>query len=191
MNKICQAIYDLGELRAEKYHHPLIGRSSGRSCTLNIGKYRAGDWPSTVAAWAEIDCRIGHIPGEKTQDVKQQVQDTIYDVAKSDEWLKEHPPEVEWFGLQAEPWEQDPDHPLVRSFKLCAERVLERPVDIIGSTACTDTQHATQFNQAAINFGPKGACSHGLNEYVSISSVIKCTKTVASFITDWCGAKAK
>ena len=190
MNRLCDVIRQLGETRARENHHPLIERSAGRSCTLNIGRYRAGDWPSTVAAWAELDCRIGHVPGEKTEHVRQQVEDTISRAADADEWLKDHHPEIEWFGIQSEPWEQDPDHPLVKEFLSCARRVLRRPIAISGSTACTDTQHMPNFKQPALVFGPSGGNIHGLDEYVNLSSVINCTRTVASFIADWCGVRS-
>ncbi len=187
MNKVLQALTDLGERRAKENHHDLIQKYGGPSCTFNIGRYRAGDWPSTAAAWAELDCRVGHVPGETALHVRQQVEETIKEATKSDDWLKAHPPEIEWFGLQAEPWEQDPDHPLVKAFGACAKRVLKRPVLLAGGTACMDTQYMPQFSQASIAFGPMGDNSHGLNEWVSLPSVINCTKTLASFIADWCG----
>ena len=94
-------------------HFPLYERGSGRSCHLSVGTMKAGDWPSTVAGSAEIEGRIGFVPGEKMADVKRLVEQTVREAAGKDPWLMDHPPRVEWFGWQAEPWDQDPGHPFV------------------------------------------------------------------------------
>ena len=186
MNKICQALARLDARRGREVHYPLFEIGSLQSCHLNIGTYKAGDWPSTVPSWAEIECRIGSIPGEDTAVVKKQVEATIKRVAQADEWLKEYPPEITWFGLQAEPWEQDPEHPLVTTFKPCAEKALGRKIDLRGSPASADTQYVQYFNIPTLIFGPKGDNSHATNEYVDLGSVVNCSKVLASFIMDWC-----
>lgn len=186
MNKLCQALAQLDAKRGREIHYPLFEIESPRSCHLNIGTYKAGDWPSIVPSWAEIECRIGSIPGEDTAVVKKQVEATIKRVAQADEWLKEYPPEISWFGLQAEPWEQNPEHPLVTTFKSCAEKALGRKVDLRGSPASADTQYVTYFNIPTLVFGPKGDNSHATNEYVDLDSVVNCSKVLASFIMDWC-----
>jgi acetylornithine deacetylase len=189
MNKIYQALVDLDERRARKVHYPLFEKYSNRSCHLCVGKYRAGDWPSTVAGWAELECRIGNIPTESTEDVKKEVEQTVHAVVRSDEWLKEHPPVVEWFGLQAEAWQQDPDDPLVVKLKSCAERILGRKVELYGATATADQRYLQYFNRPSVSFGPTGANGHSVDEYVQLDSVIACTKVLASFILEWCGIK--
>lgn len=187
MNQIYQALVELDEKRAQEKHYPPIERASERSCHLCIGTYRAGDCVSTVAGWAEIQCRISHIPGEKFKEVKNQVHQTINDVAQHDEWLSKHPPEVVWFGLKIEAWEQDPSDPFVLAFKSCADKVLGSNTDIIGFPWSTDTRFAQYFNMPAISFGPNGENFHGVNEYVDLDSLIDCTKVLASFIIEWCG----
>ena len=187
MNQICQALVELDEKRAREKHYPLFEKDSERSCHLNIGTYRAGDWPSTVAGWAEIECRIAIIPGEESDEVKNQVHQVINEVAHCDEWLSKHPPEIVWFGWQADPWEQDPDVPFVVVFKACAEEVLGSNIDIVGLTAGLDARFAKYFNMPALTFGPNGENIHGVNEYVDLNSLIDCTKVIASFIIEWCG----
>lgn len=185
MNRIYEALLELDRKRAREVHYPLFEKSAGRSCNLNIGTYKAGDWPSTVAGWAELECRIGSIPGENTGEVKNQVHQTIRDVAQADDWLREHTPVIEWFGLQAEPWEQDPNHPFVVAFKSCSERVLGRIVEITGSPGSADTQYVQYFDQPTVIFGPRGGNGHGANEYVDLESLMRTTKVLASFIMEW------
>ena len=63
MNKIYDALIELDMKRARDKHYPIFEKDYPRSCHLNIGTYSAGDWPSTVAGQAEMQCRISFIPG--------------------------------------------------------------------------------------------------------------------------------
>lgn len=187
MNKIYQALVELDEKRAREKHYPLFEKDSGRSCHLNIGTYRAGEWVSTVAGWAEIQCRISYIPGEDVDEVKEQVRQAVNDAAQRDEWLSQHPPEIVWFGMKMDAWEQDPKAPFVVTFKSCADKVLGLDTDIAGVTWGMDPRLAQYFNIPVLSFGPNGENLHGVNEYVDLDSVIDCTKVLASFIIEWCG----
>ena len=187
MNQIYQALVELDEKRAQEKHYPLFEKDSGRSCHICIGTYRAGDWVSTVAGWAEIQCRISYIPGEDVDEVKEQVRQTVNDAAQRDEWLSKHPPEVVWFGMKMDAWEQDPNAPFVLAFKSCADKVLGSNTGIAGVTWGMDTRLAQYFNMPVLSFGPNGENLHGVNEYVDLDSVIDCTKALASFIIEWCG----
>lgn len=187
MNKVYQALVGLDEKRAQEKHYALFERDSERSCHLNIGTYRAGDWISTVAGWAEIQCRMSYLPGEDADEVKHEVQQAVNDVAQGDEWLSQYPPEVVWLERRADAWEQDPNDPFVLAFKSAADKVLVPNAVISGATWGMDTRLAPYFNMPAISFGPNGGNIHGVNEYVDLESVIDCTKVLALFIMEWCG----
>lgn len=73
MNKLYDALIELDKKRAEEHSYPLVEKYSGRACNLNIGTYSAGDWASSVAGMAEMECRIGFVPGEKGEDIVKEV----------------------------------------------------------------------------------------------------------------------
>jgi acetylornithine deacetylase len=187
MNLLYDALIDLDLKRAKNVHYEIFEKDTGRSCNLNIGVYRAGDWASIVPGSAEMQCRIANTPRENFEDVKKEVERTIREAASHDEWLKEHPPEITWFGVSMDAWEQDPQAPFVKTFKACAEEALGKKLNIGGVTWGLDNRLATYFNMPAISFGPEGAGIHGVDEWVDLDSVIACTKAVALFITRWCG----
>ncbi len=191
MNQIYEALVELDAKRGREKHFPLFEKQSERSCHLNIGTYKSGDWPSTVAAWAELQCRISYLPGETLAEVKNQVDQAVDGVVRRDEWLTQHRPDITWFGWNAEPWEQNPDHPFVKTFRACAEGVLGSPVDMIGKTAGLDTRFGQYFGIPSLSFGPNGENRHGVDESVDVDSVIDCTKVFASFILQWCGCSAE
>lgn len=187
MYPIFQALFDLDAKRGREVHFPLYEKGSGRSCHLNIGTMHAGDWPSTVAGEAVLECRIGFIPGETEAEIKQLILDTVNNVAQQDEYLRQNPPQVEWFGWHAEPWYQDPDHPLVQTlFKACTA-VSNGESEIIGRASGNDARFSAYFNMAGTCTGPIGANYHGLDEYVELPSVMQTARIMAAVILEWCG----
>jgi len=191
MLKVYEALVALDEARAARIRYPLFERRDGRSCNLSIGTFQAGDWPSTVAGSGIMEGRLGFVPGEKMADVKREVEETIQSVARADDWLREHPPTVEWFGWHAEPWEQDPEVPFIRSFAGTVEDVLGMEPDIAGLTAGLDARFGAYFDTPGLAFGPRGDNLHGVDEYVEIDSLVQAAQVLACSVLDWCGMKER
>jgi acetylornithine deacetylase len=188
MLKIYDSLVALDEARAARIRYPLFEKRDGRSCNLSIGTFHAGDWPSTVAGSATMEGRLSFVPGERMVDVQGEVEKTIRSVAQQDEWLREHPPTVEWFGWHAEPWEQSPDDPFIRVFADTTRDVLGIEPDIAGLTAGLDARFGAYFDTPGLAFGPTGGNIHGVDEWVEIESIVQATKVLACAIIDWCGA---
>ena len=186
MMKVYQAMVDLDLQRAETKIFPLYHKVEGRSCHLNIGTLQAGDWVSTVAGFAEMACRISFIPGESMAETKQTVEQVIDDVARADDWLKDHPPEIEWFGWHTEPWYQDPEDPFIKTVLPCFESVWDQKMEICGATAGLDNRFSSFFGFPSICFGPKGNNYHSFDEYVDLDSLVLTTKAVALSTVEWC-----
>ena len=58
---------------------------------MNIGTFRAGDWPSIVPGWAELEGRISYLPSETEEKAKSELESALNEVMLGDEWLKIHP----------------------------------------------------------------------------------------------------
>lgn len=183
---IYHALEALERQRAAQVHYPLFDRWLGQSAELSVGSFHSGNWPSTVPGLAEIECRISFIPGEKLSDIRALVLKTIQDACREDPWLKEHPPEVEFFGWQTEAWEQDTRHPLVGVLKRQAEDVLGQEVGFTGFPAGMDNRFCSDYGIPSVSFGPTGEL-HIVNEYVILDTVLACAKVYAMTILDWCG----
>ena len=107
--------------------------------------------------------------------------------AASNRKLREHPPQVEWFGWHTDPWYQDPDHPFVRSFRKAAGSVLGREVEIIGRAGGLDSRFCQYFDMASACTGPRVNNIHGIDEYVEIPSAIQVAQVLAMATLEWCG----
>ena len=187
--KIYERLIALDRDRAQRNRDDFFEKMTGRSCNLNIGTFKAGDWPSTVAGLAVLEARISYLPGETEEGIKEEVKQVVEEVAAKDKWLKEHPPQVEWFGWQSPPWVQDHKIPLIQQFRKTASAVLSSSPEIAASTAGLDTRFGPFFGVPSFVFGPTGGLLHCSNEYVEMDSVIKTVKVLAAFIVDWCGVK--
>lgn len=186
MMKIYHALEQLDLQRAAAVKFPLYDKVEGRSCHLNIGTLRCGDWPSTVAGCAEMECRISFVPGESIAEIQKTVEDVVRNAARRDDWLRRHSPEVEWFGWQSEPWYQNPDDVFVQEVLAALEAVGGKKLEVCGSTAGMDTRFSSYFGFPAISFGPNGDREHGFDEYVDLDSLPLATEILARATLNWC-----
>jgi len=189
LTKIYDRLMELDQDRAARNRDPFFEKLTGRSCNLNIGTFKAGDWPSTVAGSAILEARISYLPNETEAGIRKEVEEAIGEVASKDEWMAEHPPEVEWFGWRAQPWVQDPEIPLIQQFRQTASEILSCTPETSATTVGLDTRFGPFFDTPSFVFGPIGGLLHSSNEYVELDSVIKTIKVLASFIVDWCGVE--
>jgi acetylornithine deacetylase len=187
LNRIYDELMDLDQARATRVHDPIFERDHPRSCHLNIGTYRAGDSSTTVAGWAEIECRMSYIPDEDPEGVKSQVEQAIDRVVQHDDWLASHPPEITWMKRGAIAWKQDPQHPFAEMLKSVMGQVMGTKVEVVGVPWGMDSRFAGLFNIAAATIGPTGRNFHGIDEYVELDSVVNCAKVLAMFTSRWCG----
>lgn len=198
--RIYSALQDLDHYRGQRLQgkHPLFEtlksgslRGPGRATNMTIGILRAGDWPATVAGWAELEGRIGFPPSETGEDVKNQIEEAIRKAAELDPWMREHPPTVEWWGARREAYELSPEVPIVQTVKRNVE-ALARSCDIFASPAASDSSYLVPQvgpygGIPTIWYGPGGEGGHTFDEYVKIDDMITVSKVLAFSILDWCG----
>ena len=89
-------------------------QSKDRGAPINIGTIEGGQWHSTVPESIIAEGRLGVFPGESNAKARQCFEDHINKFAQSDNWLKDHPPVIEWFEGQFESGQTSLDHPLIK-----------------------------------------------------------------------------
>jgi acetylornithine deacetylase len=185
---IYQALERLDAKRKAEVRFPLFEEHGGPACHLVIGTLHAGDWISTVPGLAELGCRVGFIPGEKSEDIQKLVEDTVRNAAAADPWLRENPPEVQWLPFRTDPYFQDPEHPFVKRVISSAQAIMGDQIAIKprGGAWSEDTRFAQYFGFPALSIGPTGERAHGLDEYVNLESLRSITKAIAAATFDWC-----
>ena len=71
--------------------------------SICVGKVRAGDWASNEPDWAVLEGRYGVAPDENLDSARSEFESAVAAAAAEDDWLREHPPTVEWVGGQFYP----------------------------------------------------------------------------------------
>ena len=161
----------------DTFEHPI---------NLNPGMISGGDWPSTVAATCTLSCRIGLYPGQDPEEARAQVEEAVAAAAASLQ-LAEHPPRVRYDGFSCEGSIVDREEPVVAALSEAYERVHGEHPPAVATTATTDARHFVRAGIAAVCFGPRGERIHGVDERVSMRSVIESAQVLGLFIRDWCG----
>lgn len=203
-SKLCGALWDLNDHRVRKlegkdpHFEKFMRAHSGdqlagdRPTSLCLGVLRAGDWPTTVAGWAEIQGRAGFPPSEKGEDVVKEIEETIGETADLDSWMKNHRPLVQWWGPRKEGYMLSSEEPIVRKVKHYAEEITGTKCDPYATPTNSDVNYLTPKVGAyggipAIMYGPGGANAHKPDEYVKIDELLTVAQVLALTILDWCG----
>ena len=61
--------------------------------------------------------------------------------------------------------------------------------DLVPTTATTDARHFVRHGVPAICFGPRGERIHGIDERVSLHSMLETAQVLALFVRDWSGVQ--
>ena len=156
------------------------------------GRVQGGDWPSSEADWLTWEGRYGVAPGEDLAAARAQFEDAVAGVAASDDWLAQHPPQVEWWGGQFLPARTDADDPLVRT-TLGAAR------DVRGDTAvlrgmpygCDMGLTVGVADIPTVVHGPGDIRdAHVPDESVSVADLVAAARTIALSALRFCGTAA-
>jgi acetylornithine deacetylase len=128
------------------------------------------------------------MPGEVVDLFKDLLAERIATIADRDPWLREHPPELEWFGGQFAPAEVEPDAPISEAVKAAHERVTGEKPSVEGVPYGADMRLFIHFGGIpCVMYGAGDVnVAHAPDEHISITELLTATTTVACLL-DWCG----
>lgn len=155
---------------------------------VNIGRFAAGDWASSVPAMARLDVRVGHPAHWTSEEALAHIREVVAGAVAGDPWFDGHPPAIELSGFRAQRYAQDPNVALVRQLATAHHDAhgSEPARFSLGST--TDARfYVNQFAMPAAAYGPRTRNIHGTDESVELASIVDCARTVARFLRDWYG----
>ena len=159
---------------------------------FNPGIIRGGDWASSTPAWCEVDCRIGLVPGTTPEEAMAGIEATVRAAAKGDGFLANNPPEIVWTGFQTDPYVLEPGSEAEAVLAAAHASVHGGQLPERRTTAVNDTRYyGLYFDIPGLCYGPKGEGAHAFDERTSIEDLRKCTRTMATFIADWCGLRPR
>jgi acetylornithine deacetylase len=154
---------------------------------FNIGKLSGGEWASSVATQCRADVRIGFYPGMKPAQVRALVEAVLRAAYEAHPRKASVRYEVTYAGFQAEGMLVDMNQPMVDMLMACHHEVAGGTMPLIASTATTDARFFQLYGGIpATCYGPQSGNTHGIDEWVSIDSMMEVSTVLALFMARWC-----
>jgi acetylornithine deacetylase len=183
-----QALMDLEQDRNEGIQDPLFA-GYRLPYALCVGKVQAGEWASSVAERLTLEGRYGVAVGEEVAAARRQLEAAVARAADSDPWLRDHPPQVEWWGGQFAPASIPPGHALVGTVCEAYREASGLSAQVAGMTYGADMRLlVNQGGTPAVLFGPGDVRqAHRPDEFVAVSDLEAAARTLALVAMRYCG----
>ena len=181
--------YEAVANRAER-RHPAFA-AENHPINVNVGSIQGGEWTSSVATRAELSLRVGVMPGQSSQAVKQEIEAMVH-AASADPKLRGATLQVAFRGFMADGCVFPPTQAISRVVSaLHADRTGET-LRHYNATGLTDARHyVLHQGTEATCYGPDADNIHGIDESVGLDSLATVTQVLALLIAGWCGVEAK
>jgi acetylornithine deacetylase len=173
--------------------HPLLSPPS-----LLPTMARSGEWPVTYPASCELTIAVMYLPAQADEsgwgsEVRREVEQWIAREVAQDEWLREHPPVIEWWANAVMPFEISSDEPIVGVVQAASSDV-GRPGRLGGLDSWYDGATLTRLaGIPAVGYGPPGfdvdgvSVAHMIDEYVPVDGLVGCAQGLAVAAMRFCG----
>ena len=178
------------ELEVEANAEPRPGPFAEHAHPLNynVGQIHGGDWTSSVPERCVFEVRIGTLPGQGLEAVKERFATGLVAAATADPWLAEHPPEVSFHGFHAEGYVVPADTPELAALGRAHRAVTGQDLETAAFTGTTDARSFSLYHGVpATCYGPVGGALHAPDEWVDLDSVRATTQVLARTLLEWCG----
>ncbi|NOZ23469.1 MAG: M20/M25/M40 family metallo-hydrolase [Planctomycetes bacterium] len=163
-------------------------------CLVNLGVFNAGVHPAVVPGSATLSLNMVYRIEEAVANdeagfgwgglsVRDAFEDAIHTADESDEWLREHPSNVEWVK-DLVPFETPENTPLLQDIRAAHETALGRAPEVKIMSAWADGANLAQYGRTpTVLFGPgtKNA-AHSDDETVAIRDLIDGAKVIAAYL---------
>ena len=196
--KLVVALQELERQWANSKSHPVLppgydtlspgiivgGPGGGADGRLNLFS-NAGTAPN----YCSVEYNMWWYPDEAYDDVRAEVEEVVDAVARTDPWLREHPPTLTWKlgNIYFPPLDVPLDHPAVSTLAGCLSEVGLDPTPE-GFGAATDLAWYGERKLPGIICGPgRLAQCHVADEYIDTEQLLLASKVYAQMLVEWCG----
>jgi acetylornithine deacetylase len=191
VEKFYPIFHDLLTWEAERnatLSHPLYDMFENKF-PISVGVVRAGTWASTVPEELVAEGRLGFLPGETIEDMQEQAVAQIMAAANRDEWMREHPPTIEWFGGQFASSEISPDEPVAQTLAAAHRLVTGTETEFTALTSGLDAR--LLINLGGMPTAVYGAGdvnnAHSADEWIGIDEILTAIEVATVTVMNWCG----
>ena len=156
---------------------------------INIGKINSGEWPSSVPDLAFIEGRMGVAPDETIPSAKLEMENCLQELNQCDEWFRDNPLQIEWFGGRWIPGSLESDHPLMKELSASFHEITGEAPVIEASPWGTDGGILSSVgNTPVVVFGPGiTETAHDADEHIELEDLYTTSEIIARTLIKWCG----
>lgn len=155
---------------------------------FNLGKIQGGEWASSVPTACRADIRIGFYPGVTPAEVRKTVETLLADAYRAHPQNNSLDYRVIYEGFQAEGFVLDMNEPVVTTLADCHRTIAGAEPAFNAFTGTTDARFFNLYgNTPATCYGPVAGNYHGIDEWVSLDSMMEVAAVLALFMARWCG----
>ena len=159
--------------------HPLF-REYQQPVQVNIGAIKGGDWPATVAGWAEMEGGVGFLPNKRLEQVQEELRALLSDFP--DPWIREHS-RISFPKLHNDAYETPVNDPIVTGLAEAAGLSGLTP-KVTGFIASCDARLYNRVGgMPTVVFGAGSIRdAHSRGENISISEVLKAAEVLVNYL---------
>jgi acetylornithine deacetylase len=159
-------------------------RDLGLPYPTSIGRVSAGEWSSTVPERLVAEGRFGVRVGQTTAEAEEELRSVVAAACGGDEWLREHPVEVQITGGRFAAAAVPSDHPLPWSLGEAARDVRGRLPPFVGVPYGSDARLLIDHGATpTILYGPGDPeYAHSVDERVPLEDVAQCARVLAVWV---------
>ena len=181
--KVWKALRELESKRHLGFQHRAFA-DNPLAAPISIGKLHAGEWPSTLPDEALAEGRFGIFPGEEPLAARQVLEDMLRGISEGDDWLRDHPVQLEWFEGQFEPGETDASAPILDQLAAAHRDITGQELISHGVPYGCDLRLLTRYaNTPTVLYGPGDVLNaHTANEHVALDEIVTATEVLAMLI---------
>jgi acetylornithine deacetylase/succinyl-diaminopimelate desuccinylase-like protein len=157
--------------------------------SIAVSIMKSGTFFSSVPGSCEIIGEVYYPSWVRGRMAMNEMKGIVKHVSATDDWLAKHPPKLTApLSFHLKPLNISRNHEGCKTLaNAYTQAALRNPTYSTYVTVC-DTSWFVKNGIPAVVFGPGGYWmgTHGVDEYVPISDVIECCKTLVVMATDWC-----
>lgn len=178
------------EERTRTLSHPLFDHMEDKF-PISVGVVKSGTWASTVPEILVAEGRLGFLPAESIQEMQAATAARIDIIVQQDDWLREHPPMLEWFGGQFDSAEVSPEEPIAQAVAKAHQSSTGKPIKMTAISAGLDMRLFTEIGRMpTVTYGAGSVSegnAHGPDEWIDLDEVLGAIETIALTLIEWCG----
>lgn len=157
---------------------------------ISVGTISAGEWSSSVPDRLVAEGRFGVKPGESIENAKAAFAEVIAQICQADEWLSEHPVEIEWPGGMFAPGATELDSEVVDIVVNAHTAHTGSAPEIYGAPYGSDLRLWSAVGVPTIQYGPGDVTyAHTANEFVDLAETLSAAETFVHLLVNEFGSK--